>query len=169
MFSLPWVPLGLIGILSWSVWLIRRTLSRHAYSQIVNDFRATTSVVVPVYREDADVLERCLRSWLAEKPTEIILVVDDRDDLLLARLRRLDLPTVRVLPWRHTGKRGALGAGVRAATGEIVVFSDSDTSWRPGLLAALQMPFADPRVGSTESTTNPKRVPCVVCVPAFCG
>ena len=107
MFSLPWVPLGLIGILSWSVWLIRRTLSRHAYSEIVNDFRATTSVVVPVYREDADVLERCLRSWLAEKPTEIILVVDDRDDLLLARLRRLDLPAVRVLPWRHTGKRGA--------------------------------------------------------------
>jgi cellulose synthase/poly-beta-1,6-N-acetylglucosamine synthase-like glycosyltransferase len=151
MFSLPWVPLGLIGILSWSVWLIRRTLSRHAYSEIVNDFRATTSLVVPVYREDADVLERCLRSWLAEKPTEIILVVDDRDDLLLARLRRLDLPTMRVLPWRHTGKRGALGAGVRAATGEIVVFSGSDTSWRPGLLAALQMPFADPRVGGVGS------------------
>jgi cellulose synthase/poly-beta-1,6-N-acetylglucosamine synthase-like glycosyltransferase len=151
MFSLPWVPLGLIGILSWSVWLIRRTLSRHAYSEIVNDFRTTTSLVVPVYREDADVLERCLRSWLAEKPTEIILVVDDRDNLLLARLRRLDLPAVRVLPWRHTGKRGALGAGVRAATGEIVVFSDSDTSWRPGLLAALQMPFADPRVGGVGS------------------
>ena len=151
MFSLPWVPLGLIGILSWSVWFIAWTLSRHAYSQIVNDFRATTSLVVPVYREDADVLERCLRSWLAEKPTEIILVVDDRDDLLLARLRRLDLPTVRVLPWRHTGKRGALGAGVRAATGEIVVFSDSDTSWRLGLLAALQMPFADPRVGGVGS------------------
>ena len=96
-------------------------------------------------------LERCLRTWLAEGPTEIILVVDDRDDLLLARLRRLDLPTVRVLPWRHTGKRGALGAGVRAATGEVVVFSDSDTSWRPGLLAALQMPFADPRVGGVGS------------------
>ena len=151
MIHMPWVPLGLIGILSWSVWLVRRTLSRHGYTEIVNDFRTTTSVVVPVYREDADVLERCLRTWLAEGPTEIILVVDDRDDLLLARLRRLDLPTVRVLPWRHTGKRGALGAGVRAATGEVVVFSDSDTSWRPGLLAALQMPFADPRVGGVGS------------------
>jgi cellulose synthase/poly-beta-1,6-N-acetylglucosamine synthase-like glycosyltransferase len=151
MLSLPWIPLGLIGILSWSVWLIRRTLSHHAYSEIVNDFRTTTSLVVPVYREDPDVLERCLRSWVAERPTEIILVVDDRDDLLLARLRRLDLPAIRVLPWRHTGKRGALGAGVRAATCEIVVFSDSDTSWRPGLLAALQMPFADPRVGGVGS------------------
>ena len=151
MITVPWIPLGLIGILSWSVWLVRRTLSRHGYREVVNDFRTTTSLVVPVYREDADVLERCLRTWLAEGPTEIILVVDDRDDLLLARLRRLDLPTVKVLPWRHTGKRGALGAGVRAATGEIVVFSDSDTSWRPGLLAALQMPFVDPQVGGVGS------------------
>jgi hyaluronan synthase len=151
MLTVPWIPLGLIGILSWSVWLIRRTLSRHGYTEIVNDFRTTTSLVVPVYREDADVLERCLRSWLAEGPTEIILVVDDRDDLLLARLRRLNLPTVKVLPWRHTGKRGALGAGVRAATSEIVVFSDSDTSWRPGLLAALQMPFVDPQIGGVGS------------------
>ena len=115
MLSLPWIPLGLIGILSWSVWFIRRQLSHHGYSEIVNDFRTTTSLVVPVYREDADVLERCLRTWLAEGPTEIILVVDDRDDLVLARLRRLALPTVKILPWRHTGKRGALGAGVRPA------------------------------------------------------
>ena len=151
MLSLPYIPLGLIGLLSWSVWLVRRTLSRHGYTEIVNDFRTTTSLVVPVYREDADVLERCLRTWLAEEPTEIILVVDDRDELLLARLRKLDLPTVQILPWRHTGKRGALGAGVRAATGEIVVFADSDTSWRPGLLAAIQMPFVDPRVGGVGS------------------
>jgi hyaluronan synthase len=149
--SVPWIPLGLIGVLSWSVWLIRRTLSRHAYSEVVNDFRTTTSLVVPVYREDADVLERCLRTWLVEGPTEIILVVDDLDEMVLARLRRLALPTVKILPWRHTGKRGALGAGVRAATGDIVVFADSDTSWRPGLLAALQMPFADPRVGGVGS------------------
>jgi cellulose synthase/poly-beta-1,6-N-acetylglucosamine synthase-like glycosyltransferase len=151
MITLPWIPLGLIGILSWSVWLVRRTLSRHGYREVVNDFSTTTSLVVPVYREDADVLERCLHTWLAEGPTEIILVVDDRDDLVLARLRRLNLPTVKVLPWRHTGKRGALGAGVRAATGEIVVFSDSDTSWRPGLLATMQMPFIDPQVGGVGS------------------
>ena len=151
MITVPWIPLGLIGILSWSVWLVRRTLSRHGYREVVNDFRTTTSLVVPVYREDAEVLERCLRTWLAEGPTEIILVVDDRDDLLLARLRRLDLPTAKILPWRHTGKRGALGAGVRAATGELVVFSDSDTSWRPGLLAAMQMPFVDPQVGGVGS------------------
>jgi hyaluronan synthase len=144
-------PLGLIGILSWSVWFVRRFLSRHRYRPVQNDFRTTTSVVVPVYREDPDVLERCLRTWLRENPTEIILVVDDRDNALLDHLRRLNFDRVQILEWRHTGKRGALGAGARTATGEIVVFADSDTEWRPGLLAALQMPFVDPEVGGVGS------------------
>jgi len=148
---ISWLPFGLIGIVSWSVWFVRRVLSHHRYSEIINDFRCTTSLVVPVYREDPDVLERCLRTWVAEGPTEIILVIDDRDLLLLERLRDLDLPTVQILPWRHTGKRGALGAGIRAARGEVVVLADSDTSWRPGVLAALQMPFVDPRVGGVGS------------------
>ncbi len=152
-----WIPLGVIGVLSWSAWLVRRTLSHHGYTEIVNDFRTTTSVVVPVYREDADVLERCLLTWLAEHPTEIILVVDDLDESLLTRLRRLALPTVRIVAWRHAGKRGALAAGVGVATGEVVVFSDSDTSWRPGLLTALQMPFLDPRVGGVGSRQHVHR------------
>lgn len=143
---LGWLPLGLVGIVSWSVWLVRRTLS-HQYRPVLNSHRETTSVVVPVYREDPLVLERCLRSWIAQGPDEVILVVDDTDSLILDRLRELDLPTVVILPWRHQGKRGALGAGIRAAKGSLVVLTDSDTAWRPGLLDAVQMPFEDPRVG----------------------
>src|SRR4051812_20732890 len=112
MESLTWIPLGLIGVLSWSVWLVRRYLSHHHYREVVNNFHCTTSLVVPVYREDPDVLERCLKTWLAEEPDEIILVVDDHDSLVLGRLHRLKLPTVRIVGWRHTGKRGALGVGV---------------------------------------------------------
>jgi hyaluronan synthase len=144
-------PLGLIGVLSWTVWFVRRWLSRHRYQPVVNDFRTTTSVVIPVYQEDPEVLERCLRTWLREDPTEVILVVDDRDDELLRRLYAGTDPRVKVVEWHHTGKRGALGAGVRHATGEVVVFADSDTEWRPGLLASMQMPFVDPAVGGVGS------------------
>lgn len=146
-----WWPLGLIGVLSWSVWFFRRFLSRHRYAPVLTDHTATTSIVVPVYREDADVLERCLRTWVRESPSEIVLVVDDRDEVLLRRLAELPRPGVRVLQWRHTGKRGALAAGVREATGEIVVFADSDTEWRPGLLREILKPFADPMVGGVGS------------------
>jgi hyaluronan synthase len=141
-----WVPIGIVGFTSWLVWLIRRSLS-HRYRPTVNDHRETVSVVVPVYREDPDVLERCLRTWISQQPYEVILVVDDRDTQVLDHLRALDFADVCVLPWRHEGKRGALGAGIRAAHGDIIVLADSDTSWRPGLLDAIQMPFADPQVG----------------------
>ncbi len=144
---IPWVPFGITGIVSWSIWALRQFRSRWGCREIVNDYRTTTSLVVPVYKEDGDVLERCLRTWLVQDPTEVILVVDDLDDVILDRLHRLNRPTVQVLPWRHTGKGGAMGVGVRAATCEVVVFADSDTSWRPGLLDAVQMPFADPKVG----------------------
>ena len=143
---ISWVPIGIVGLTSWLVWLVRRTLS-HRYRPTLNDHRETVSVVVPVYREDPDVLERCLRTWISQQPFEVILVVDDRDAQVLDRLRILDLAGVCVLPWRHTGKRGALGAGIRTARGDIIVLADSDTSWQPGLLDAIQMPFADPHVG----------------------
>jgi hyaluronan synthase len=54
----------------------------------------------------------------------------------------------------HQGKRSALGVGIRAATAEVVVLTDSDTRWEPGLLAAVQMPFVDPMVGAVGTQQN---------------
>ncbi len=140
------LPIGLVGVLSWAVWLVRRSLSRR-YRPIVNDFRTTTSVVVPVYREDPAVLLRCLRTWRAANPDEIVFVVDVGDAELTSALREIGDPRLRVISFRHQGKRSALGVGIRAAVGEIVVLTDSDTQWEGGLLEAVQMPFVDPRVG----------------------
>jgi cellulose synthase/poly-beta-1,6-N-acetylglucosamine synthase-like glycosyltransferase len=140
--------MGLMGLLSWTVWLVRRLLSVR-YQPVVNHYRTTTSVVVPAYREDPDVLERCLRSWYRERPDEIIIVPDVEDAEVIERLERFALadPRIRVLPFQHRGKRSALGVGIRAARHDVVVLADSDTAWQPGLLAAVQMPFVDPMVG----------------------
>lgn len=148
------LPFGIIGVISWSVWLVRWSLSRF-YRPVVNDFRTTTSVVVPSYREDPDVLVRCLDTWLTQSPDEIILVVDLADVAVLERLRAYEAnPRVRVMPFKHRGKRSALGVGIRAARYEVVVLVDSDTSWEQGLLAAIQMPFADPEVGGVSTRQN---------------
>ncbi|HEY2955373.1 MAG TPA: glycosyltransferase family 2 protein [Candidatus Eisenbacteria bacterium] len=147
------IPAGFVGLVSWSVWAVRWAISRR-YRPLVNDYRTTTSVVVPVYREDPDVLVRCLESWRAERPDEIVLVVDLADVEVLSRLEEYEDRQVRVIPFKHRGKRSALGVGIRAARGEIVVLTDSDTSWEPGLLAAIQMPFADPAVGGVGSRQN---------------
>jgi len=147
------LPIGLVGVLSWTVWLVRRSLSRR-YKPVVNDFRTTTSVVVPSYREDPPVLLRCLGTWLAANPDEVVLVVDIGDTELIARLAEIDDPRLRVINFRHQGKRSALGVGIRAALGEIVVLTDSDTEWESGLIDAVQMPFVDPRVGGVGTRQN---------------
>jgi cellulose synthase/poly-beta-1,6-N-acetylglucosamine synthase-like glycosyltransferase len=147
------IPVGVIGILSWSIWLTRKLLSNR-YRSVVNDFRTTTSVVVPSFREDPDVLERCLETWLAERPTEVIVVLDVQDQEARRRLELRADPRLRVVVFPHRGKRSALGVGIRAATGEVLVLCDSDTAWQPGLLSAVQMPFADPGVGAVSTRQN---------------
>jgi len=149
------VPLGFVGLISWSVWLLRFTLSR-VYRPARPGFTATTSVVVPAYREDPAILDRCLRSWLAEDPTEVIVVPDVEDTGVIELLQRRAAvdPRLVVVPFGHRGKRSALGAGIRRARSEILVLSDSDTMWVPGLLAAVLAPFRDRRVGGVGTRQN---------------
>ena len=149
------IPIGLVGLISWSVWLTRVFLSWR-YKPTPVGYTTTTSVVVPSYREDPEVLSRCLRSWLAENPTEVIVVPDLADVEVISRLRQVAAQDdrLRVLPFAHQGKRSAYGVGIRAATSEILVLSDSDTQWLPGMLRAVQAPFKDPRVGGVGTRQN---------------
>jgi hyaluronan synthase len=149
------VPLGFVGLISWSVWLLRFTLSR-VYRPVRPGFTATTSVVVPSYREDPDILDRCLRTWLEENPTQVIVVPDVEDVEVIKRLReRAEAdPRLVVVPFQHRGKRSALGAGIRRATSEILVLADSDTAWEPGLLSEVLAPFKDGKVGGVGTRQN---------------
>lgn len=147
------IPLGLAGLLVWGLWLYRLVLSRLA-RPIVNGYRTTVSVVVPSYREDPEILVRCLATWLAQDPYEVIIVVDIADTECHAKLQLVADPRLRVMVYEHSGKRSALGVGIRAAQGEVLVFVDSDTWWQPGLLAAVQMPFEDPQVGGVGTQQN---------------
>jgi cellulose synthase/poly-beta-1,6-N-acetylglucosamine synthase-like glycosyltransferase len=153
-----WVPIGFVGAISWSVWLLRFSLSR-AYRPVPPGYTATTSVVVPAYREDPDILAECLETWLAEGPDEVIVVPDLADAEAIARLqaRAATEPRLTVIPFAHTGKRSALGAGIRRASKDILVLADSDTRWQPGLLGAVLAPFADPRVGGVGTRQNAYR------------
>src|SRR5205814_4571561 len=147
------IPLGLAGVFVWLLWLYRAGLSRLA-RPVVNDFRTTVSVIVPAYREDPHLLLDCLVTWLAQNPMEVIIVPDVEDTEVLRRLAAVEDPRVRVLAFEHRGKRSALGVGIRASRGEVLVLVDSDTRWMPGLLDAVQMPFVDPTVGGVGTQQN---------------
>jgi cellulose synthase/poly-beta-1,6-N-acetylglucosamine synthase-like glycosyltransferase len=78
--------------------------------------------------------------------------VEDRE--VIRRLERRRDPRIRMIPFVHQGKRSALGVGIRAAEGEVIILADSDTQWQPGLLPAVVAPFADPKVGGVGTRQN---------------
>lgn len=142
----PYFPLAVAGVIVWGLWLYRFVLS-HRAGPIVTDFRASTSVVVPSFHEDPEILMSALESWRAQKPDEIIVVLDVEDLDAYHRITALADETIRPVLFHHVGKRSALGVGMRMARFDILMLTDSDTWWEPGLLANVQMPFADPSVG----------------------
>ena len=151
-------PLAVAGVIVWSLWIYRCVLSARA-RPIENDFTTTTSVVVPSFHEDPDILMRCVANWRAQEPTEIIIVLDVADTVAFHRLEALDDPVVRPVLFRHAGKRSALGVGIRMATSEVLVLVDSDTQWEPGLLLAVQRPFARPGGRRGEHAAERLRAP----------
>jgi cellulose synthase/poly-beta-1,6-N-acetylglucosamine synthase-like glycosyltransferase len=120
----------------------------------VPDYRTPTSVVVPSFHEEPDILMRALESWRSQGPDEIIIVLDVEDLDAYARIEALGDPTIKPILFHHVGKRSALGAGIRLAQYDILVLTDSDTWWQPELLKNVQMPFIDPLVGAVGTHQN---------------
>ena len=149
----PYFPVAIAGAIVWGLWLYRFILS-HRARPVVNDFEATTSVIVPSFHEDPDILMSALESWREQRPNEIIIVLDIEDLEAYGRITALGDKSIRPVLFHHVGKRSALGAGVRLAQYDLLVLTDSDTWWKPGLLRNVQMPFADPLVGAVGTQQN---------------
>lgn len=149
----PYAPIAVAGTIVWLIWLIRALLS-WTTPPIESDFRTTTSVIVPSYHEDVDILMDCLSTWQEQDPTEIIIVLDVADTAAHARITALGDSRIHPVLFDHVGKRSALGVGIRAAKGEVLVLVDSDTRWTPGLLENVQKPFVDPAVGGVSTQQN---------------
>jgi GT2 family glycosyltransferase len=111
------------------------------------------SIVVPV-RNAARTLPRTLAALtaLAPPPDELILVDNGSTDDTRARLEAFAGAAagtkVLVLDEPRRGASVARNTGARAATGDVIVFTDADCCPRPDWLAALGAPLADPAVGA---------------------
>lgn len=149
------IPLGIVGLIRWSSWLIRRTAAMF-YRPLLPGHFEPISVVTPVYQEDPETFAAAVASWLANPVTEVICVVDVTDTVCMAISRRFEELTGRVItvPTDVPGKRDALARGWRAATTPLVALVDSDTIWDPQVAIWVTAPFADPAVGGVGTRQN---------------
>jgi cellulose synthase/poly-beta-1,6-N-acetylglucosamine synthase-like glycosyltransferase len=108
----------------------------------------SVSVIVPAYAEEAVIGARIANLRALDDPPErleVIVACDGSPDATAERARRAGAN--QVLELSRGGKIRAQDAGVQQAGGDIVAFSDANTSWAPDALRRLVAPFADPAVG----------------------
>src|SRR3954471_18977771 len=130
----------------WVVWTAKTLAARRYRPWRGSPSQLRASVIVPVFNEPEAIFRRVLASVVANRPAELIAVVDGGAEEIAAVAREYCDEVVRI---PKTGKRAAIAAGLRATdpATEIVIVLDSDTVWAEGALAELLLPFADPRVG----------------------
>jgi biofilm PGA synthesis N-glycosyltransferase PgaC len=110
----------------------------------------TVSILIPVRNGDPW-LEAKLRTISAlDYPPELldtIVISSASTDKTVIIAKQHAGPHLRVIELEYHGKAIALNAGMAAATGEILFFTDVRQALDPHCLKALVANFADPRVG----------------------
>ncbi|NTU67294.1 MAG: glycosyltransferase family 2 protein [Chlorobiaceae bacterium] len=121
-----------------------------------NSFLPFVSVIIPSFNEEESIAQ-CIESAMAlDYPAYEIIIVDDGSrDLTLPIIERYDVSVIRLSTNR--GKVEALNRGIEKAKGEIIFFTDSDSSLDPKILRYLVEGFTDPTVGAVAGMVLPKR------------
>jgi cellulose synthase/poly-beta-1,6-N-acetylglucosamine synthase-like glycosyltransferase len=115
------------------------------------------SVIVPIYNGQADLPElvACLQAQTYPRDRAEYLLVDNNSSdrtasLLQTMAEALQAEGIHLRPLSEAQIQSSYAArntGIRAAIGEILVFTDADCRPQPGWLLALVQPFADATVG----------------------
>ena len=150
-----YLPLGIIGIWRWSVWLFKETVALF-YRPAKGYYRSRVSIVTPVYNEEPQVFGKALKSWAKNFPWEIIAVVDytDKNCINVFNEFTQSYPRTKLIITKVPGKREALAAGIMASKSEIIALVDSDTIWDKNVIKNATIPFKNRDVGGVATRQN---------------
>src|SRR3989344_1903559 len=154
------VPLGIIGIWRWSVWLFKEIIALR-YKPEKGTYKANVSIVTPVYNEDPKIFLRALKSWKKNDPKEIIAIIDYADKKCIQVFKKFagKARFAKLIITKVPGKRPALALGIRRAKNEIVALVDSDTIWAKDVIRNGLLPFKNKRtvgVGTYQNVLDPE-------------
>lgn len=120
-----------------------------------NLFLPKVSVVIPIYNGEKDLsdLLQCLRSqFYPLAQTEYLLVDNNSRDRTFSLIEKAvsDFPELTIYPLQEKAIQSAYAArnlGMRAAQGDIIVFTDADCRPEREWLTNLIPPFDDDKIG----------------------
>jgi cellulose synthase/poly-beta-1,6-N-acetylglucosamine synthase-like glycosyltransferase len=117
-------------------------------------YRPRVSCLVAVHNEEK-IIRECVASLCGQDypDLEVIIIDDASTDTTAHILRELESEyPIRVLYLdTNVGKKRALGAGLARSDGEVIAFSDSDSTWAPDAITqAVRAMGRDPDIGGVS-------------------
>ncbi len=107
------------------------------------------TVIIPTYNEAktvAKVIDRVLTQSLPGWEKEVIVSDDGSTDNTAGEVKPFLSRIIYLKHPHNRGKGSAVTAGLRQATGEVVIIQDADLEYSPADYPALLSPFDNPRV-----------------------
>jgi len=146
---------------AYSIMAAAFVLSRVALSMLYreprdNGYMPTISIVIAAKNEEAHIAEtihHCFRSRYPAEKMEIIAIDDGSDDGTWKAMTDLEAqyPTLKNFRFeKNKGKRHGMAYGAQQATGEILVYVDSDSYVEPEGVYRIVQPFLDPSIGAVS-------------------
>ena len=115
------------------------------------------SVIVAAYDEADDIQDRIRNLLASDYPKdrlEVVIASDGSTDRTVELASAVEPERVRVLDLPRRGKAAALAAGAAQAWGDVLLFTDANTVFRPDAVRVLVRNFADPDVGGVAGHTT---------------
>ena len=120
------------------------------------EFTPTVTVLIPAHNEEGTIETKIRNALSLEYPREklqVIVVSDGSTDATNAIVRKyLGEGVTFIAMERRRGKAQALNAGLAAATGDIVVFTDVSILLEPDSLRAIVARFRDETIGCVSGS-----------------
>jgi GT2 family glycosyltransferase len=111
------------------------------------NFRGPSVTVIVCTRNRPESLEQCLASLTRLDPApDEILVVDNDPATAGTRAVVEKFPGIKWLPEPNPGLSRARNTGIRHAKGEIIAWTDDDTSAHPDWIGRIRAVFEDPAI-----------------------
>jgi len=130
------------------LWLLARLRGPQDDAAQVAEPPPSVSLIVAAHDEEASIVG-WVRSTLAldypRERLEVVVVSDGSTDRTVERAAEAGADLVFEVP--RGGKVAALNAAAERARGEVLAFSDANSTWEPDALGRLVARFGDPEIG----------------------